>query len=80
MYKQIIYNLFDRINTLYIGSKNDESFINDDDLQDFEVFTSFLINNEGKAHLPVPVYSTLKPTMGIRFILHILLSLGHFET
>ena len=31
-------------------------------------------------HLPIPVYSYIKPTMGTQFILHLLLSMGHFST
>ena len=31
-------------------------------------------------HLPIPVFSYIKPTMGPRFILHIMLSLGDFDT
>ena len=31
-------------------------------------------------HLPIPVYSYIKPTMGPQFLLHILLSMGRFET
>lgn len=31
-------------------------------------------------HLPIPVFSYSRPTTGVNFILHILLSLGEFET
>ena len=31
-------------------------------------------------HLPIPVYSYIKPTMGTQFILHLLLLMGHFST
>jgi len=31
-------------------------------------------------HLPIPVYSFIKPTMATQFIHHILLSMGQFET
>ena len=31
-------------------------------------------------HLPIPVYSYLKPTLGVQFIHHILISMGKFHT
>ena len=31
-------------------------------------------------HLPIPVYSYLKPTLGVQFIHHILISMGRFYT
>ena len=40
----------------------------------------FLIIEDEKSNLHVPVYTYIKPQMGHQFILHILLSLGRFET
>ena len=49
-----------------------------------EIFEEFarknLIHFDKRDHLPVPVYSYTKPTMGAQFILHILLSMGQFDT
>ena len=43
--------------------------------------TKEIIYDSGKdEHLPVPVYSYLKPTLGVQFIHHILISLGRFRT
>ena len=39
-----------------------------------------LLHKDSERHLPIPVFSFIKPTMGHRFILHILLSMGHYET
>ncbi len=39
-----------------------------------------MIYDDSLKHLPIPVYSYVKPTMGPRFLLHIMLSLGEFET
>ncbi|MGB0404839.1 MAG: hypothetical protein ACPGDB_01450, partial [Fusobacterium sp.] len=39
-----------------------------------------LLHRDSERHLPIPVFSFIKPTMGHRFILHILLSMGHYET
>ncbi len=36
--------------------------------------------DEEEMHLPIPVFSFLKPTAGVHFILHLLLSLGSFDT
>ena len=39
-----------------------------------------LIYFDDEKHLPIPVYSYIKPTMGSRFILHIMLSMGRYDT
>ena len=47
-----------------------------DDEVDF-ILKCFRHEDDDIEHLPVPVYSYIKPTMGPQFILHILLSMGH---
>ena len=37
-------------------------------------------DDEDDEHLPIPVYSGIKPSMGPKFILNTLLSLGIFST
>ena len=37
-------------------------------------------DDNGFEHLPIPVYSYLNPSMGVQFILHIMISMGHFAT
>ena len=39
-----------------------------------------MIDFKFKGHLPVPVYSYVRPTSGHKFILHVLLSMGRFTT
>jgi len=39
-----------------------------------------MLYDDDDRHIPIPVFSYVKPTLGPRFILHILLSLGEFET
>ena len=53
--------------------------LEDDDLETWQTYCKFIYQNTEK-HLPVPVYNYIKPTIGTRFILHILLSKGNFET
>ena len=51
--------------------------------QDNETFVDFIHNHllfEEKLKLPIPVYSYIRPSMPHQFILHILLSLGRFQT
>ena len=55
-------------------------FANDQDKQEWEFISKKLLFEDNEVHLPIPVFSYVKPTMGTRFILHILLSLGHFQT
>ena len=44
------------------------------------VHTQLVDFDDDHEHLPIPVYSYIKPTMRVQFILHILLSMGHFVT
>ena len=39
-----------------------------------------LLYDDEHRHLPIPVFSYVKPTLEPRFMLHILLSMGQFET
>ena len=41
---------------------------------------NFWLHFDTHDHLPIPVFDYIKPNVQTRFILHILLSLGHFET
>ena len=41
---------------------------------------NFLFNDSTEEHLPIPVFSYVRPTFGTQFILHILLSLGRYVT
>jgi hypothetical protein len=45
-----------------------------------ELESRFVFNDDMEEHLPVPVFSYIRPTMGTQFILHILLSLGRYKT
>ena len=40
----------------------------------------FIYDDKDIDHLPVPVFSYIKPTMGVQFLHHILLSMGQFST
>ena len=59
---------------------------NHDNMNDIQLqFSKFidinlLFNNKYAFHLPVPIFSYIKPTFGRKFILRIMLSIGRFET
>ena len=44
------------------------------------IFQNLLLEDDDKDHLPIPVFSYITPTMTTSFMLHIMLSMGHFET
>ena len=52
----------------------------DEDHDMWEFMKNNLLYDDEYRHIPIPVFSYVKPTMGPRFILHILLSLGQFDT
>jgi hypothetical protein len=73
-----IYNLFRRI----IKVNEEESGSVSSDESSFIQFIdkNLIYEDTEHIHLPVPVYSYPKPTMSVHFLLHILLSLGKFDT
>ena len=56
--------------------------MNNDDTTFLEHVKDNLIDEKdgNQNNLPVPVYTYTKPTMGVQFILHIMLSMGRFST
>ena len=55
--------------------------MNEDDIEFQEFADSHLLYNDAsEEHLPIPVFSYVRPTMGTQFILHILLSVGRYST
>lgn len=58
----------------------EENELTEDNAELLSFVSTNLLHFDKVDHLPVPVYSYIKPTMGPRFILHILISLGQFET
>ena len=65
--KNVIYQLFQFISDI-INSNTGNLLIH------------FVYNNEAEIHLPIPVYSYIRPDMRTQFILRVLLSLGRFST
>ena len=81
---QEMVTLFQRMNRLLLnGHQLDENNVNErGDRLFYEFMMVNLIQDDSKicAHLPIPVFSHIKPTTGFQFIHHILLSMGCFDT
>ena len=61
--------------------QSDSSFFTNEELSFLKHAESNLIFvDSDNAHLPIPVYSYLKPSMGVQFFHHILLSMGRLST
>ena len=75
----IMVTLFERIQSMM-----DEEEHNDHDDADEIMFNEFVTENifakKDYKHLPVPVFSFVKPTLPVHFMLHILITLGRFST
>jgi len=68
-------SLFLRINRV-LTSEN-EANLSEEEIEFREFMHQNLLHQDEKEeHLPIPIYSYLKPTMGVSFILHIMLSMG----
>ena len=50
-----------------------------DELYD-HILQNIIYSTKEEDHLPIPVYSYIKPTISISFLLHIMLSMGEYET
>ena len=72
--KSIMVSLMLRICTT-IESDNDENAT-----QFRQHVMENLVHVDEKEHLPIPVFSYIIPTMGVSFVLHIMLSMGRFAT
>ena len=73
----VIMNIFKDIYRLHKMNLNQS--IEQEDCDTWKFYSQIIIEDP-VTHLPVPVFSYIKPTMGAHFILHLLLSLGHFDT
>lgn len=69
----LIYDINDiyQANVNELNTEEEEFYV--------KVYSDFLFDDE-KEHLPIPVFSYIIPTMGTSFLLHIMLSMGRFET
>ena len=67
-----MYDVFNFINGSINGNAQVEVFN--------EEFGHLVYDDLLEQHLPIPVYSYIRPDMGTKFLLHILLSLGRFIT
>ena len=57
-----------------------QGYDNDCDEEMWNKMKDNISPDDGLRNLSVPVFSYINPTMGPRFILHIILSLGEFDT
>ena len=76
----IMIDLFLHIKTLLTTSASNNRELNNQETIQLNHLNEELLYDDDKRHLPVPVYSYSRPTIASQFILHILLSLGHFST
>ena len=72
--------LFQDILDTYNVFETNNQEMTDNKREYFHFLKKHLIYKDDEAHLPIPVYSYIKPNMSTRLILHILLSMGEFDT
>ena len=68
LFEDVIFLFFLR------GDEDDDGALSEDELARKHTFSDLLINKDYENHSPIPVYSYMKPHLGTRFILHIMLS------
>ena len=78
---QDIIIVFKKIITVVEKINNDESLSEDEKyFYDFALSQLIKDDQEQHDHLPVPVFSYIRPNTGLRYIHHLLLSMGRFTT
>ena len=83
----IMIQLFKDINTIVQSNDGGRSVLQGQQrIGDFDEFSTHVWtqliydDDDEKDHLPIPVFSYIIPTMSTSFLLHIMLSMGKFET
>ena len=79
-YRYVMKSYFHKLHRLQNIIIEEECFINESDEELWKVMKINIHNEVDLRHLPIPVYSYVKPTLGPRFILYIMLSMGEFDT
>mmetsp|Transcript_19481 Transcript_19481/g.27406 ORF Transcript_19481/g.27406 Transcript_19481/m.27406 type:complete len:548 (+) Transcript_19481:1364-3007(+) len=62
-------------NEIYLAVNNEH-----DDTQFTNIVKKHLVDDDSDRHLPDIVFTYVKPTLNVQYLLHILLSMGRFET
>ena len=81
-----LMDLFRRINELVMNTnganlnENHEGLDEQNLLFQHHVYDNLLFADDDKNHLPIPIFSYITPTMTTSILLHIMLSMGQFET
>ena len=82
----IMIQLFKDINTIVQSNDGEMNMLESqqriENIDEFSthVLNDLIHNDDDKDHLPIPVFSYIIPTMSTSFLLHIMLSMGKFET
>ena len=75
------YQIFKEIVELYERKNNVNTIMSESENKKWDHIEYFWVHvDSNEVHLPVIVFDYIKPSIPTRFILHVLLSLGHFET
>ena len=72
--------LFWRLNNLHQKEVSGEGFTNEHEQHLWKDLKFHLVDQKASAKLPVVVFSSIKPKNATRFLVHVLLSMGQFET
>ena len=76
-----IYQIFKQIVELYERRNNVNIIMSESENRTWDHIEYFWVHvDSNEVHLPEIVFDYIKPSIPTRFILHLVLSLGHFET
>ena len=67
------------LESYYDGISSLQSQVDKYDFSQY-MYKNILHNDDDKDHLPIPVLSYINPTMNTSFMLHIIFSIGIFDT
>ena len=56
------------------------NLLNDEEMYQYKFYQDEILYKSKQKHLPIPIYTYTQPTLSVQFLLHVLLSLCHYET
>ena len=78
--RYVMKTYFKKVSHYHNMFSENENYGSETDHELWAFMKNDILHDDDLRHLPIPVFSYVRPTMGPRFILHLMLSMGEFDT
>lgn len=78
--RYVMKTYFKKVSHYHNMFSENENYGSETDHELWAFMNNGILHDDDLRHLPIPVFSYVRPTMGPRFILHLMLSMGEFDT